>query len=195
MIRGIVLAAGMGRRMGLPKALVTLEGETFHGLAVNTLRSAGIEIVTVVNPMVARALPSPNLDELRVVNHDPDQESGMFSSVRLGVAEAMRLGAEGAVLLPVDHPFVTLGDVQAVVNALRAGADIVVPIQGGRRGHPIGISRSVMAEIEGAPHDATLRDIVRRDPGRVVETPASEGCRIGINTRDDLERASNRTFR
>jgi len=194
-ICGIVLAAGMGRRMGLPKALVTLEGDTFHGRAVNTLRSAGLGIVTVVNPMVALALPSPEADEARVVNGDPDQESGMFSSVRLGVAEAIRLGAEGVVLLPVDHPFVTGDDVRSILDVLRAGAAIVVPTHEGRRGHPVGISRAVMGEIEAAPRGATLRDIVRRDQGRVVETPASEGCRIGLNTKDALERALNRSFR
>ena len=97
MIRGIVLAAGMGRRMGAPKALVTFGGETFHQRAVATLRGAGLGIVSVINPVVAEALPFAEGDEVRVVNADPNQVTDMFSSVRLGVAEARRLGADGAI--------------------------------------------------------------------------------------------------
>lgn len=195
MIRGIVLAAGMGRRMGSPKALVRLAAESFHERAVNTLRSVEIEVISVVNPVAADGLPAPGAGEVRVVNLDPDQPGGMFSSVRLGVAEASRLELRGVILLPVDHPFVTTSDVRSVLERLQAGAAIVTPVHGGRRGHPIGINAAVMAEIELAPADATLRDVVRRDPERVVEVPASEGTILGINTKDDLERASNRTFR
>ena len=195
MIRGILLAAGMGRRIGSPKALVALDGRTFHQRAVTALRDAGLEIVTVVNTAVSEALPAPDSHEIRVVNLDPDQEGGMFASIRLGVAEALRLGATGAVLLPVDHPRVTADDVRSVIETLTAGAPIVVPTHEGRRGHPVGVSRAVMEEIEAAPGHSTLRDLVRRLPARVVETEASEGAILGVNTREDLERVSNRTFR
>ncbi len=181
--------------MGSPKALVGLAGKTFHARAVTTLRSADIAVISVVNPVAAAALPAPTAGEVRVVNPDPDQPGGMFSSVRLGVAEASRPGVSGVILLPVDHPFVTTSDVRSVLKGLEAGAAIVAPVHGGRRGHPIGINAAVMAEIEAAPAEATLRDVVRRFPGRVVEVPASEGTILGINTKDDLERASNRTFR
>lgn len=195
MIQGILLAAGMGRRIGSPKALIRLHGTTFHERAVGVLRSAGLEVVTVVNPRVDEALGTPLAHEVRVVNPDPDQEGGMFASVRLGVAEARRLGAVGAVLLPVDHPLVTGEDVRSVLEGLLGGAGIVVATHGGRRGHPIGISRAVMDEIGDAPGGSTLRDMVRRDPGRVKGAPGSEGALLGVNTNEDLARASERTFR
>jgi CTP:molybdopterin cytidylyltransferase MocA len=194
-IHGILLAAGMGRRLGSPKALVRVHGTTFHERAVGALESAGLDVVTVVNPLVEAALPAPLPHEVRVLNPDPDQEGGMFSSVRLGVAEALKLGANGAVLLPVDHPFVTGTDVQSVREGLLGGAAIVVATHGGRRGHPIGISRAVMDEILAGPEASTLRDVVRRDPGRVKAAPASLGALLGVNTKDDLAQASERTFR
>jgi molybdenum cofactor cytidylyltransferase len=194
-IHGIVLAAGMGRRIGMPKALLTLRGETLHHRAVSVLLGAGLDAVVVVNPVVSEALPPPESRERRLINRDPDQPAGMFSSVRLGIAEALRVGATGALLLPVDHPLVRPEDVAAVVASLRAGAAVVVAAHDGRRGHPVGVSAPVMAEILAEPLSSTLRDIVRRDPSRVVEVAASEGVLVGINTRDDLERVSNRTFR
>ncbi|MBX7184986.1 MAG: NTP transferase domain-containing protein [Vicinamibacteria bacterium] len=195
MIRGIVLAAGLGRRMGAPKALLTLDGRTFLQRAVDALRSAGLEVIAVVNPPVDAATPAEGFGAGRVVNLDPDGANGMFGSARLGVLEALRLGDRGALLLPVDLPLVTTADVEAVRIRLRAGAEVVVPTHGGRRGHPIGIGRAVMDEIANAPPGATLRDIVRREPGRVVEVAGSEGTILGVNTTEDLARASNRTFR
>jgi CTP:molybdopterin cytidylyltransferase MocA len=119
----------------------------------------------------------------------------MFGSIRMGVSEVVGEGARGVILLPVDHPLVVAGDIEALMAALEAGAAVAVATHGGRRGHPIGLSSAVMDEVLTDPSIATLRDIVRRDRERVVEVPASAGVTLGINTREDLERVSGRAFR
>lgn len=195
MILGILLAAGRGRRIGTPKALLTLEGETFHERLLRSFRGAGLEVVVVTNAEVERALPERRPGEHRVLNPDPDQPEGMFASIRLGVEAALALGAEGVVLLPVDLPLVSATDLRTVVAGLGPNTSIVVATWEGRRGHPIAVRLDVMDEILKAPADSTLRDIVRLDPSRVVEVPASRGVTFGVNTKEDLERVSNRTFR
>ena len=195
MIRGIVLAAGFGRRVGTPKALLETPSGTFHERAVRTLREAGLGVTVIVNAGIVDALPTMTAGEERIVNPDPDQVAGMFGSVKLGVNSAIVLGASGVILLPVDHPLVTSDDVSRVAEALRAGAAVVVPAHEGRRGHPIGLSRAVMEEMTADTSIETLRDVVRRDPTRVVEVEGSPGTRLGVNTKEDLERVSNRTFR
>jgi CTP:molybdopterin cytidylyltransferase MocA len=185
----------MGRRIGAPKALLSLDGRTFLERAVGSLAEAGLEVVAVLNPSVSHAFPVDAFPGRRVVNPDPDLENGMFGSVRLGVREALALGARGALLLPVDLPLVKSEDVRAVAARLVQGAEVVVATHGGRWGHPIGIGRPVMDEILSSPPGATLREVVRRDRQRVAEVPVSEGAITGVNTRDDLERVSSRTFR
>jgi len=185
----------MGRRIGAPKALLSLDGRTFLERAAASLTDAGLEVVAILNPSVSDALPKGAFPGRRVVNPDPDLENGMFGSVRLGVREALALGARGALLLPVDLPLVTSEDVLAVAARLVAGAEVVVATHDGRWGHPIGISRSVMDEILSSPPGATLREVVRRDRERVAEVAVSEGAIMGVNTRDDLARVSSRTFR
>jgi CTP:molybdopterin cytidylyltransferase MocA len=194
-IVGILLAAGQGRRIGVPKALLRLEGETFHTRTLAAFRAAGLETIVVVNRAVDEAIGVAHAGEHRVLNPDPDHPSGMFESVRLGAAAAIERGASGALYLPVDLPLVTTADILAVGAMLGGGASIVVATHGERRGHPIGVSRSVLEEILASPASITLRDIVRSDAGRVVEVPASEGAILGVNTPEDLERVSNRTFR
>ena len=194
MIYGIVLGAGRGRRIGTPKALLTLGGDTFHQRTLCAFRNAGLETVMVVNRELMDALAATGPGEHRVVNHDPDQ-TGMFGSVRLGVEEAIRLGATGVILLPVDHPLVSVEDVRSLAAGLETGAVVAVATHAGRRGHPIGVNRTVMDEIAADPTVNTLRDVVRRDRNRVVEVPCSEGAILGVNTKEDLERVSNRPFR
>jgi len=193
-IRGIVLAAGFGRRIGIPKALLTIREETFHARAVRVLRANGLSIVSVVNSAVDVALGPPLADETRIINPDPD-EGGMFGSVRLAIEDASARGAASAVLLPVDHALVTIMDVAVIVAALRDGAAIALPVFEGRRGHPVGVSQQVMREILEAPPGGTLKELVHKEPGRVVEVPASFGVVTGINTQADLDRASILSFR
>ncbi len=195
MIWGILLAAGLGRRIGTPKALLTLNGETFHQRTVRAFRDAGLDVVVIINEGLVDLLPTPVPGESRLVNSDPDQPSGMFASVRMGVREAIRLGAAGAILLPVDHPLVTFEDVRSVAAHLRSGAAVVVATHGGRRGHPIGVSGVVMDEILNDASVTTLRDIVHRNGGRLVEAPVSSGAVLGINTREDLDSVSKRPFK
>jgi CTP:molybdopterin cytidylyltransferase MocA len=193
-IRGIVLAAGFGRRIGTPKALLKIGAETFHERAVRVLRTNGLTVISVVNSAVESALAPPSANESRIENGDPDG-SGMFGSVRLGIGHAFQSGVAGAVLLPVDHALVSRTDVASVVSALTNGAAIALPVFEGRRGHPIGVSREVMTEILEARPDWTLRDVVHQDPTRIVEVPASLGVVAGVNTLADLERASILSFR
>jgi CTP:molybdopterin cytidylyltransferase MocA len=172
-----------------------LDGETFLHRAVTALSGAGLQVLVVMNPDVDAAVPSADFSGRRVVNSDPDHASGMFGSVKLGVSEALRLGATGVLLLPVDHPLVTRADARSVAAALDAGAKVAVAVHEGRWGHPVGVSLAVMNEIASDPGLTTLRDLVRRDRSRVVEAPASRGVILGVNTREDLDRVSNRTFR
>ncbi|MEJ7726951.1 MAG: NTP transferase domain-containing protein, partial [Actinomycetes bacterium] len=47
-VAGLVLAAGAGRRLGQPKALVSVDGRRFVDLAVDALREGGADPVLVV---------------------------------------------------------------------------------------------------------------------------------------------------
>jgi CTP:molybdopterin cytidylyltransferase MocA len=181
--------------MGVPKALLLMRGETFHSRACRACRDAGVGLIVVVNATVDHDLGQSMPGEHRVLNHDPDHESGMFGSVKLGVGEALNKGGNGAILLPVDHPLITGGDVRPVVERLENGARIAIATYEGHRGHPIGIDRATMLEILSDTSLMTLRDVVRRDPARVVEVPTSESALLGVNTKEDLEEVSNRSFR
>lgn len=186
-IAAVVLAAGEGRRMGGPKALLRLDGDSFLARVCATLSRTTLDTVVVVlgaqAERVQREAGIPGGVDV-VVNEA--WAGGMLSSVWRGLDRAEALGCEAMLLQPVDHPFVAPSTVDAVCAALRAGAAIAVPTFEGRRGHPGGFSRPLFAELRRADPGRGARAVLDVEPARVVHVPGDAGCRRGVNTAEDL---------
>ncbi len=150
---GLVLAAGAGRRMGLPKALLTdAEGRAMTGLAVDGLLAAGCSHVTVVlgaEADRARALLGARTDgRCRVVVAE-DWAEGMGASLRGGLAA---LPSASAVLVTlVDLPDVGVPVMRRVLERWRAdgaGQDALVrATYDGNPGHPVLLGREHWAPL------------------------------------------------
>jgi CTP:molybdopterin cytidylyltransferase MocA len=165
---GIVLAAGEGRRYGMPKALVPYDGRLLVQRAADTLRSAGCPHVVVVlgaqaTQVLAAApdLPTP------VIN--PEWATGMGSSLRAGLAALSGTPAEAAVVLLVDMPGVTPISVRRVA-ALTAPGALAMGGYGDRRGHPVLLGRDHWAGVARvATGDKGARDYLRSHAVQVVD--------------------------
>jgi nicotine blue oxidoreductase len=191
----VILAAGRGARMGGPKALLTLDGETFLARVARLLRRPGVERVTAVLGHEAdRVQGEAGLppDVVTIVN--PRYADGMLTSILAGLDQAEDAGADAVLLHPVDHPLVEATTVDAVVAALRGGATIAVPSHGGRRGHPAGFARGAWTALRSASPDEGARGVLARHPEWVEHVAAGEECLVGINTAEDYERLKERKF-
>jgi nicotine blue oxidoreductase len=190
-IVAIVLAAGEGRRMGGPKALLRLGEETFLARCTRLFTGCGVAPVVAVlgaSAEVVRAEAGLPEDTVIVVNED--WRSGMLSSVLAGLDAAESLGAEAVLLHPVDHPLVGAETVDRLVRALAAGAFIAVPTHAGRRGHPGGFSHEAFAALRAAPPEVGARAVLRDHAARVRLVEGGPGCLLGVDTPDDLARAA-----
>jgi len=189
-VLAIVLAAGEGRRMGGPKALLRLGETTFLAHACRLLARPGVtSVVAVLGAEAERVRAEAGLPaDVTVVVNERWRE-GMLSSAVCGLDAAEAGAAEAVLLHPVDHPLVQPATVDRVVQALASSAAIAVPAWDGRRGHPGGFHRSVFAELRAAPPDRGARAVLAADPGRVVHVPGDPGCVAGIDTPADYERA------
>ena len=169
-IAGVVLAAGAGRRYGMPKALIRYPDRLLVQHAADTLRGAGVaEVVVVLGAQAERVrAAAPDLPPT-VVN--PRWASGLGSSLRTGLAALTGTGADAAVVLLVDMPGVTAEAVRRVV-AFAAPEALVTGGYGGRRGHPVLLGREHWAGVaSSATGDFGARDYLRAHAGlvRVVE--------------------------
>jgi CTP:molybdopterin cytidylyltransferase MocA len=189
-IVGVVLAAGEGRRMGGPKALVAFQGTTFVERCVLRLRRPDVaEVVVVVGPEASRV--AALVPDVACVPN-PRAAEGMLASILCGLDAAERRGADAILLLPVDHPLVAAGTVDRVVQALGAGAGIAVPSHGGRRGHPGGFARETWPALRAAPPARGARAVLADHPDWIVHVPGDPGCLAGIDTPEDYARLIGR---
>lgn len=186
----IVLAAGEGRRMGGPKALLRLGETTFVGHACRLFARPGVaSVVAVLGAEAERVRAGAGLPPGATVVVNDRWREGMLSSVWRGLDAADSEGADAVLLHPVDHPLVQPSTIDRVIEALSASAPIAVPTWDGRRGHPGGFHRSVFGELRSAPPDRGARAVLAADPGRVAHVAGDPGCLVGIDTPADYERA------
>ena len=135
-VEAIVLAAGKGERMGAIKPLIEIDGRPALARVVDTLRDAGIERVIVILGYKAEEIQK-NIDlNDCVVAVNGDYESGMASSLALGVSPVSE-SAIGFLIAHADMPYVREDTVKAIIDRAREGARIVAPIYKGVRGFPV----------------------------------------------------------
>jgi CTP:molybdopterin cytidylyltransferase MocA len=187
-IAAVLLAAGEGRRMGGPKALLRLEGEAFLAHAARLLARPGVETVIAVLGCEAEtvrrevALPPGTI----TLVHD-GWRAGMLSSFLCGLDEAERRGAEAVLLHHVDHPATATGTVDRVVAALQAGATIAAPSFEGRRGRPTGFARAAWPALRACSPEQGARQVLREQPEWVAHVEGDRECVAGVNTPEEYQ--------
>jgi CTP:molybdopterin cytidylyltransferase MocA len=182
---GIVLAAGEGRRMGGPKALLRLRDTSFLAHACSLLDRPGVAaVVAVIGAEADRVRAEAGLPSEVDVVDNPGWREGMLSSVWRGLDAAEALGAEAVLLHPVDHPLVTSETVDRVVAALERGAFAAVPSRDGRRGHPGGFGREAFPALRAAPPDRGARAVLAAHAPGVVHVDGDPGCLLSLDTPD-----------
>ncbi len=185
---GLLLAAGEGRRMGTPKALLRDRRDVpFVDRALGVLLDGGCETVTVVLGAAAsdvRALLDEagwTDDEAVSVVVAEHWDTGMGASLRTGLSA---LDAETAVVSLVDLPDVTAEVVARVLAAASGPEALARAAYDGRPGHPVLLGRSHWPGItDKARGDRGARDYLAERPvvevecgdlatGRDVDSPA-----------------------
>ena len=156
-VHGLLLAAGEGRRMGMPKALLREDdGTSWLHRSLAVLRDGGCDPVTVV--LGAGAAQARLLLDGRVeVVVAGDWAEGMGASLRAGLGS---LGETAACLVSlVDLPDVGADVVRRLVGAGAGPAVLARAAYAGVPGHPVLIGHDHWAGIvESAVGDRGARD-------------------------------------
>ena len=182
-VAGVLLAAGEGRRLGNPKALVELGGVRLIDRGVALLREGGTAPVVAV-------LGAAVVELLGVITvHNPDWRTGMGSSLAAGLG-SVPVSAEAAVVALVDQPLVGSGSVRRLIAAYRAGARVAVAAYHGQPRNPVLLAREHWAGVIAlAVGDAGARPFLRAHPDLVTSVECGDtGRPDDLDTRSDLER-------
>jgi molybdenum cofactor cytidylyltransferase len=171
--------------MGSPKALLRLGGRTFLERILGVVDECSISHRVVVvggnaSEIISHAPSVP-------VVHNPDYAAGMTTSFQAGI-RALPPGVEGVVVFLVDHPLVSASTVRALLGQ-RGRGDVLVPVHGGRRGHPVFFSRKFTDEIMALGPDVGVNALIRSRPESVVEVPVQDsGILTDVDTPGDFGR-------
>jgi len=189
MIAGIVLAGGLSRRMGRPKALLKAGDRTFLECALHTLARGGCdEVVVVLNvadPAIGDLISSAGARW--VFGGGPGTEQ--IESLRAGL-RALSAAVEAAVVLPVDHPLVEPGTVRALIGAYRSnGRAVVRPVHEGWPGHPVLFAAAIFEEFVSGQLSEGARSVVRDHADELEEVGVDDrGVVIDIDTPAEYEK-------
>lgn len=168
-ILGIVLAAGMSRRLGRPKQLLELNRATLVEHVVRLANDSDLDATVVVGGHVANAIEAAlaNLPHSWLLN--PDYQSGQASSLIAGVRLAIELRADAVVILLSDQPGVPLAAINALVMLRREhGAGIVMTTYGTERSHPVLFGCEHFDELLTVSGDQGGREVIKRHTSEVT---------------------------
>lgn len=190
-VAGIVLAAGMSRRMGRNKLLLELDGEPVLRRAARRAVDAGLDPVIVVLGHQAERTATA-LDGLpcrAVVNVDYEQGTG--SSLKTGLA-ALPDDAPATVSMLADMPHVTSAMLATLVELYRArDAALVISEYDGVIAPPYLYDRRLFPQIADLPGRCDKRVVKRnREGAAVARWPAR--ALADIDEPADLEAARSR---
>ena len=192
-ISGVILAAGLSRRMLVPKMLLPWGPTTVLGQVVSTFDRAGVSEIIIItggfremmDVEVKRLASSYNVKTV----HNPLFDSGeMLSSLQTGLAA---LGVEVAAALVGlgDQPQLSLDAILKVITAYKeAPAPLVVPSCNMRRGHPWLLQRRLWGQLLELKAPATMRNILNDHASEIVYVQTDSTILKDLDTPEDYQR-------
>ena len=185
-VGGIVLAAGGGSRFGATKQIAELRGRPLLSYAIESMLAVPAiwPVVVVLGHDAPAILAGVEFHDASVVVCDAWQE-GQSASLRAGV-EALG-DVDAAVVTLGDQPFITP---QVIAGALDFDADhhdAVRTTYAGEPGHPVVLTRGLLARAGELRGDVGFRDLLTGR--RVRRFEAGHLCDpVDIDTREELAR-------
>ena len=190
----IILAAGYSSRMGAFKPLLELAGLAAIDRVIGLYQAVGVSDIHVVTGFRSATIEAAVRRRAVHLVHNPDHDTGMFSSVLAGVS-ALPETAPAFFVHPVDIPLVRT---HTLCSLLETGPThfpaIVYPTFDDLRGHPPLISGDLRQAILSHNGEGGLRGLLDRFGDQAVDIPvADNGVLLDMDTPDDYARLSGRS--
>jgi CTP:molybdopterin cytidylyltransferase MocA len=197
-VAGVLLAAGEGSRLGLPKALIEIGGMSLARRGVALLHDGGADPVIVVTGAAGPDALGAGMERTGrggtgqpdvISVHNPGWRTGMASSLAAGLA-AVPDDCAAAVLALADQPLIGPEAVRRLIAAHADGVSVAVACYQGRPRNPVLIGRQHWPEVvELAVGDVGARPFLRARADLVTLVECGDtGRPDDIDTPEDLAR-------
>lgn len=193
----IVPAAGLSRRMGLPKLVMDLGGKTVIERLLTTLSHPRVqETVVVVRrgdvelASVIKDLDLPNVHTMQPEIDPPDMRRSVEHAVEALRSRHSPQVSDGWMLIPADHPVLDADALAELIAAWETTAeDILIPQHGGKNGHPAFFKWTIAERIQEIPNDQGLNWLRTASGIRLRKVSVdSESILFDLDTPEDHQR-------
>ncbi len=182
MIGAVILAAGESRRMGEPKPLLKIGGNSIIERLVDSFKMVD-NVIVVLGHEPERLIPV--LQKLGVSwTVNLDYREGMASSFREGVKKLKKFDA--IFLALCDQPFIDRNFLVKAIDAWKGGAKVVSPVYKGKKGHPVLFDRSLFDEILTLQKNEFIRDVIHMHGEDHCVIEAGEWAVTDLDTPESL---------
>ena len=185
-VAAVVLAAGASRRLGQPKQLLMLDGETLLARSVRLAGEAGAAPVIVViganADLIGAAVP---VDSADVVKNE-EWEQGIASSIHAGV-NSLDADARGVLILACYQLRLSAEHLRGLIETFAAQSEtsIVASAYSGVLGIPAVFPREAFPQLLALRGDKGARALLVRPPCPLITIPFPGG-EVDIDRPDDL---------
>ncbi len=189
MLSCVILAAGLSKRFGSPKALAKFNGEAIIERILKTVLSTKVEEIVVVLGAHKEQIESCILKHKKVrVVYNKDYKLGQTSSFKIGL-QNLAGDFSGTFLYPVDYPLVQASTIEMLGDVfLQKQPSILVPSFDHHKGHPPIFHARLKEEILNLDNALGLNTIVRKHTLDEIILPVSDsGVILTFNTPQELE--------
>ena len=190
-ICGLVLAAGLSRRMGDFKPLLPFRGKTLIENTIDSILSSGAHQVVVVTGHRADELEAVLSEkyEGRVIltrNHE-FATSDMLRSIQIG-CQAMP-ECDAFFLLPGDMPVVEAVTFQKVLARRDGTLGVIFPTLDGFRKHPPLVDYRLIPQILSFHGEGGLRRFWQEQEALITTVPVDDGgVWVDLDTQEDYKK-------
>ncbi|MBA3944350.1 MAG: nucleotidyltransferase family protein [Herpetosiphonaceae bacterium] len=196
MVAGLILAAGMSRRMCQPKMLLSWRGQPLVRHLAQVALAVPLTPLIVVTGHVGEAVAAALGGLPLVIAHNPDFEQGQSTSLIAGI-RALGSDVDAVAVLLVDQPLVTPELLLCLVSEQAQWPEqIIAPSFCGQRGNPVIFPRGIWPELLTVTGDRGARAVIQRSPERLQLVPVDTSAVIDdVDTPAEYAALQNATQR
>lgn len=185
-VTGLVLAAEVSPRLGVPRQLLSYQGDTLLGASLDTARDCGFdELIVTLGSASDQVRERVDLDGARVV------EAPHFDTGRSSIVPALDVvdrRTDGVVVMLGDQPGVTSAAVWSLVAEVAGpSTPIGVSRYDDGRGHPFWFGREVFGELRQLRSDQDIWGLIETGGHPVTDVDAIGNVPLRVETWDDYQ--------
>lgn len=181
----VILAAGESKRMGRPKQLVQIVGESLLNRAIRTALESKIGEVHVVLGSGVQELASLVPSSVQIIMNSNWQE-GIASSIRMAVSANKEMDA--ILFMSCDQPFIDSSLLRKIYTAFQTESrEVVAALYGTPEspGIPALFANSKFEELLRLTGDRGAKKIIVENDAFLISAPEAD---FDIDTEEDLAR-------